>query len=129
MAFSAGALLKKTDSVITEPGRVAEPEKSNTAPWQYRPVEIFSLAEGWQQIDAGQVKGAFFFDVLEPMQCIWGSRVIVTDRDHDELRQQFPGLMIFTPPEFMQVIRDWPESGAVVKTLLTFGGKLMGGAA
>ena len=129
LAFSAGALLKKTNSVITEPDKVAEPDKPNAAPGQYGPVETLSVAEGWKQIiDAGKVEGAFFLEVLAPMQYTWGPRVIVTDRDREELRQQFPGLMIFTPPEFMQIIRDWPGSEATVRALHQFGGELAGGA-
>ena len=126
MAFSAGALLKKQGDVVSvEENKVAETEKSNAAPRQYRPVETLSLLEGWRRIEAGQVDGAFFLEVMEPMQYTWGPRVIVTDRDRGEVREQFPEVLIFTPPEFQEIIKDWPESEGAVLALRVFKGALI----
>ena len=89
---------------------IVEPKRSG-----FREVEQIDLAEGWMQMVAGRWRGIGLLEVLEE-QHIWGRQVLIVEpgRDRDKLQEHYPGLMVFTPAEFRDVVEHWPENEGVV---------------
>ena len=84
-------------------------------PKGFRPVEQIDLATGIRQIIAGAWTGIGLLETLDGHTHIFGRQVlIVADGiDRHRLREKFPGVMIFTSVEFLDVISDWPETEGV----------------
>ena len=104
-----------------EPTKPTEPKRQG-----FREVEQIDLAEGWRQIVAGEWKGIGLLDVLEGGQHIWGRQIIIAEHgaNRDKLMAHYPGLMIFTPQEFMDAVEHWPENAATIQAKKTFQGDI-----
>ena len=93
-------------------------------PKGFRPVEQIDLLTGWQQIVAGTWAGVGLLETLPEQQAIWGQQVLIATEDIDRHRLQtaYPGIMIFAPAEFLDVVERWPESTGLVQAKRAFGG-------
>ena len=100
-------------------------------PKGFRPIEQIDLVTGMQQIVAGTWQGVGLLETLPEQQAIWGQRALIAADgiDRHRLQAAHPGIMIFTPTEFLTVINDWPSSESAVRAKRAFGGVITGGAA
>ena len=100
-------------------------------PKSFHPVETVSLVDGMQDIIAGTWTGIGLLETLPEQQAIWGQQVLIAANgiDRHRLQEQFAGVMIFEPKEFLTVINDWPSSESAVRAKRAFGGVITGGAA
>ena len=96
---------------------------------EFHEVEQIDLAEGWRQIVAGEWKGIGLLDVLEEQRRVWGRQVIIAEpgRERGKLQEHYPGVMIFTPAEFMDAVEHWPENAATIQAKKIFRGDIRGG--
>jgi hypothetical protein len=95
----------------------------------YRNIEQIDLATGMQQVIAGTWEGIGLLETLDGHTHIFGRQVlIVADGiDRHRLREKFPGVMIFTSVEFLDVISDWPETEGVILAKRIFNGEITKG--
>ncbi len=95
----------------------------------FRPVEQIDLATGMQQIIAGTWEGIGLLETLDGHAHIFGRQVlIVADGiDRHRLKEQYSGIMIFTPAEFLTVVDDWPETKGAIMAKRIFNGEIIGG--
>ena len=95
----------------------------------FREVEQLDLTEGWRQIVVGQWRGIGLLDVLEEGRRIWGRQVLIVEpeRDRRKLKEYYPGVMVFTPAEFMDAVNGWPENAATIQAKKIFKGDIAGG--
>ena len=77
----------------------------------------------------GTWRGIGLLDVQEPLQQVWGSRIIIVEPGQDRRRLQecYPGLMIFEPKEIQDAVNDWPENAAMMQVKRTFSGDIVVG--
>lgn len=101
---------------------IVEPKRSG-----FREVEQIDLAEGWRQMVAGRWRGIGLLEVLEE-QHIWGRQVLIAEpaANRDKLQEHYPGVMIFTPAEFMGAVEHWPENEGVILAKRMFNGEIVG---
>jgi len=94
----------------------------------FREVEQIDLADGWRQIVSGRWRGIGLLDVQEGQRHTWGRQVLIVEpgRDRGKLQAHYPGLMIFTPQEFMDAVEHWPENAATIQAKRTFAGDIQG---
>ena len=94
----------------------------------FHEVEQIDIAEGWRQIVAGQWRGIGRLDVQEGQRHIWGKQIIIAEpaANRGKLQEHYPGVMIFTPAEFMDVVEHWPENAATIQAKKTFQGDIQG---
>ena len=94
----------------------------------FHSVEEIDLADGWQQIVAGEWRGIGLLELLEGWWHIWGRRVLIVEpgRDRGKLQKYYPNAMIFAPAEFMDVVEHWPENAATIQAKRTFAGDIQG---
>ena len=52
--------------------------------------------------------------------------IVEPGRDRRKLQAHYPGLMIFTPQEFMDAVEHWPENTAAIQAKKTFQGDIQG---
>ena len=97
----------------------------------FHPVEAVSMAEGMKDIIAGRWRGIGLLDVLDGQTHIWGKQILIAESgiDRHRLRAAYPGTMIFTPAEFLDVVEGWPESEGLIRAKRAFLGHIAGGAA
>ena len=90
----------------------------------FHPVEQIDLATGMQQIIAGTWDGIGLLETLDGYTHVFGRQVlIVADGiDRHRLQAAYPGIMIFKPAEFLDVVERWPESTGLVQAKRAFGG-------
>ena len=107
------------------------PKREVTKPTEPKPkgfheVEQIDIAEGWRQIVAGEWKGIGLLDVLEEQRRVWGRQVIIAEpgRERGKLQEHYPGVMIFTPTEFMDAVEHWPDNAATIQAKKTFQGDI-----
>ena len=100
-------------------------------PKSFHPVETISLVDGMQDIIAGTWAGIGLLETLPEQQAIWGQQVLIAADgiDRHRLQEQFAGVMIFEPKEFLDIIERWPESEGLVRAKRVFVGDIVGGAA
>ena len=98
-------------------------------PKGFHEVEQIDIAEGWRQIVAGQWRGIGRLDVQEGQRHIWGKQIIIAEpaANRGKLQEHYPGVMIFTPAEFMDAVEHWPENEGVVLAKKFFNGIILGG--
>ena len=119
MAFNADTLFEKTIGTVggnysvTSVTETTKPTKERRG---FHEVEKVDLIEGWRQIIAGQWRGIGLLDVLEPLRHTWGSQILIAEpgRDRGKLQTHYPGLMIFTPKEFQDAVKHWPDNSGVI---------------
>ena len=97
----------------------------------FHEVEQIDLADGWRQMVAGQWRGIGLLDVLEEQRDAWGRQAIIADprADRRKLQTHYPGVMIFTPAEFIDAVNGWPDNAATIQAKKIFRGDIAGGAA
>ena len=97
-------------------------------PKGFHEVEQIDIAEGWRQIVAGQWRGIGRLDVQEGQRHIWGRQIIIVEpaANRGKLQEHYPGVMIFTPAEFMDAVEHWPENAATIQAKKTFHGDIQG---
>ena len=112
-------------------GKIGSEQCSTVEPKRqgFHAVEEIDLAEGWRQIRAGEWKGIGLLDVLEE-QRQWGRRIIIAEpaANRGKLQAHYPGLMIFTPAEFMDAVEHWPENEGVILAKRMFNGEIIRGS-
>ena len=109
--------------VGSEQCSTVEPKRSG-----FHEVEQINLSEGWRQMVAGHWHGVGLLEVLDGQRHIWGRQIIIAEsgRDRRRLQEHYPGLMIFTPAEFMDAVEHWPENAATIQAKKTFQGDIQG---
>lgn len=95
----------------------------------FRPVEQIDLATGMQDIIAGTWEGIGLLDVMDGQTHIWGKQILIVETgiDRHRLKEQYSGMMIFTPAEFLDVMNDWPGTEGVIRAKRIFNGEIIGG--
>ena len=114
-------------------GKIDNEQRETVEPKRrgFHEVERIDLAEGWRQVVAGKWRGIGLLEVLEGGRHIWGRQVLIAEpgRDRRKLQEHYPGVMIFTPAEFMDAVNGWPENAATIQAKKIFKGDIGGGAA
>ena len=112
--------------ISLEQQAIVEPKRSG-----FHDVEQIDIAEGWQQMVAGQWQGIGLIDVQDGQRDTWGQQILIADHraDRRKLQAHYPGMMIFTPAEFVDAVNDWPDNAATIQAKRIFRGDIAGGAA
>lgn len=112
-----GEIPKREVTKVTEPRRQG-----------FHSVAQIDLAEGWRQIVASQWRGVGLLDVLDGQRHIWGKQIIIAESaaNREKLQANYPGVMIFTPQEFIDAVEHWPDNAATIQAKRTFAGDIQG---
>ena len=106
---------------------IEEPEPAELKRQGFHEVEQIDLAEGWRQIITGQWRGIGLLDVQEPLRHTWGGQILIAKpgANRGKLQAHYPGLMIFTPKEFQDAVKHWPDNSGVILAKRIFDGELL----